>query len=105
HGWRLVYIDHASYRLPVASCQLPVASCQLPVVLGSRFSVLGSRFSVLGFRLSVLGPRSSVLGPRLVDGCRHPPPMDVGYLHPMAKRARYQNRIELLQGTLDLLIL
>src|ERR671922_3058543 len=31
--------------------------------------------------------------------------MDVGCLHPMAKAARYQNRIELLQGTLDLLIL
>src|SRR3954447_6505812 len=31
--------------------------------------------------------------------------MDVGCLHPMAKAARYQNRIELLQGTLDLLVL
>src|SRR3954449_6571813 len=31
--------------------------------------------------------------------------MDVGCLHPMAKAQRYQNRIELLQGTLDLLIL
>src|SRR4029079_4900414 len=105
HGWRLVYIDHASYRLPVASCQLPVASGSRFSVLRSPFSVFGFRFSALGPRSSVLGPRSSVLGPRLVDGCRHPPPMDVGYLHPMAKRARYQNRIELLQGPLDLLIL
>src|ERR1043165_385702 len=40
-----------------------------------------------------------------VEGCRHPTPMHVVYLHPMARRARYQNRIELLQGTLDLLIL
>jgi PadR family transcriptional regulator PadR len=31
--------------------------------------------------------------------------MDVVYLHPMVKRARYQNRIELLAGTLDLLVL
>jgi len=31
--------------------------------------------------------------------------MDVGCLHPMATRTRYRNRIELLQGTLDLLIL
>src|SRR5216110_3812463 len=31
---------------------------------------------------------------------------DVGFLHPdMTKRPRYQNRIELLQGTLDMLIL
>ena len=31
--------------------------------------------------------------------------MDVEYLHRMAKRERYQNRIELVQGTLDMLIL
>src|SRR5688572_33228487 len=31
--------------------------------------------------------------------------MVVGWLLPMATRARYQNRIELLQGTLDMLVL
>ena len=31
--------------------------------------------------------------------------MGVGYLHPWPRTTRYQNRIELLQGTLDLLIL
>ena len=31
--------------------------------------------------------------------------MDVDWLHPMARATRYQNRIEILQGTLDLLIL
>src|SRR3982751_1356255 len=44
-------------------------------------------------------------GNREPQGGRQPPSLGVGCLHPMAKRARYQNRVELLQGTLDLLIL
>src|SRR5687768_6452882 len=36
---------------------------------------------------------------------RRTPTMVVGWLPPMAKRERYQNRIELLQGTLDMLVL
>jgi len=39
------------------------------------------------------------------QGCRQTTGMDVEYLHHMTKREPYRNRIELLQGTLDMLIL
>ena len=42
---------------------------------------------------------------RLRWGGRHPTTMVVGCLLRMARKDRYQNRIELVQGTLDMLIL
>jgi PadR family transcriptional regulator, regulatory protein PadR len=82
--------------------QQPPCDAESP---GSAITVSTVRLRTTAKSAASAEVTTTVLVPDLSKDVDRLLPLGVVSLHPMAKHVRYQNRIELLQGTLDLIVL